>query len=208
MIQRCSPERLLHASIYYFSGSGGFALSAASVDVRIKAVATASMYDISNVREMMNLTKDQIDGMKRQLAEQRWKDFENGEPLYIQSFPEIPYADDELPETDPLTNEWNRFYAVRRGHHPNARGGFTTTSNLAMMQFKCLDYVQEISPRPVLFIAGDRAHSRSFSESAYAKASEPKELFIVDDAEHIDLYDRTDRIPFDKLEQFFVNSLK
>lgn len=190
-------------------GSGGFALSAASVDVRIKAVATTSMYDISDVRGMMNLTKEQIDGMKHQLAEQRWSDFEQGQPEYIPSFPETPYPSVEaLPETDLITNEWNRFYAVPRGHHPNARGGFTTTSNLAMMQFKCLDYIDEISPRPILFVAGDHAHSRSFSEKAYEKAAEPKELYIVPDAEHIDLYDQVDKIPFDKLENFFKDSLK
>ena len=190
-------------------GSGGFALSAASVDVRIKAVATASMYDISDVRGMMNLTKEQIDRMKHQLAEQRWLDFEQGQPEYIPSFPETPYPSVEaLPETDLITNEWNRFYAVPRGHHPNARGGFTTTSNLAMMQFKCLDYIDEISPRPILFVAGDHAHSRSFSEKAYEKAAEPKELYIVPDAEHIDLYDQVDKIPFDKLENFFKDSLK
>lgn len=190
-------------------GSGGFALSAASVDVRIKAVATTSMYDISDVRGMMNLTKEQIDQMKHQLAEQRWSDFEQGQPEYIPSFPETPYPSVEaLPETDLITNEWNRFYAVPRGHHPNARGGFTTTSNLAMMQFKCLDYIDEISPRPILFVAGDHAHSRSFSEKAYEKAAEPKELYIVPDAEHIDLYDQVDKIPFDKLENFFKESLK
>lgn len=188
-------------------GSGGFALSAASVDVRIKAVATASMYDISNVRGMMNLQKEVLDGMKAQLGEQRWKDFEAGQPEYNPTFPEVPYKDDELPETDPLTNEWNRFYALSRGHHPNARGGFTTTSNLAMLQFKCLDYVNEISPRPILFVVGDRAHSKSFSEIAYEKAAEPKEIYVVEDAEHIDLYDRTDRIPFDKLERFFKDNL-
>lgn len=190
-------------------GSGGFALSAASVDVRIKAVATTSMYDISDVRGMMNLTKEQIDKMKHQLAEQRWSDFAQGQPEYIPSFPETPYPSVEaLPETDPITNEWNRFYAVPRGHHPNARGGFTTTSDLAMMQFKCLDYIDEISPRPILFVAGDHAHSRSFSEKAYEKAAEPKELYIVPDAEHIDLYDQVDKIPFDKLENFFKDSLK
>ncbi|WP_108775932.1 alpha/beta hydrolase [Lactimicrobium massiliense] len=190
-------------------GSGGFALSAASVDVRIKAVATTSMYDISDVRGMMNLTKEQIDKMKHQLAEQRWSDFEQGQPEYIPSFPETPYPSVEaLPDTDPITNEWNRFYAVPRGHHPNARGGFTTTSDLAMMQFKCLDYIDEISPRPILFVAGDHAHSRSFSEKAYEKAAEPKELYIVPNAEHIDLYDQVDKIPFDKLENFFKDSLK
>ena len=190
-------------------GSGGFALSAASVDVRIKAVATASMYDISDVRGMGNLTREQIDSLKRQLAFKRWSYFEKGQPEYIPSFPETPYPSvKDLPETDPITNEWNRFYALPRGHHPNARGGFTTTSNLAMMQFKCLDYIDEISPRPILFVVGDHAHSRSFSEKAYAKAAQPKELYIVPDAEHIDLYDQVDKIPFDKLESFFKDSLK
>ena len=188
-------------------GSGGFALSAASVDVRIKAIATTSMYDISNVREMASLSKDQLEDMKKSLAEQRWKDAENGEMEYNPSFPETPYKDGELPETDPTTNEWNRFYATCRGHHPNARGGFTTTSNLSMLQFKCLDYIDEISPRPILLIAGDRAHSLSYSERAYRLANEPKELYIVEDAEHIDLYDRVDRIPFDKLESFFKESM-
>ncbi len=189
-------------------GSAGFSLSAASVDTRIKAIVTTSMYDISNIREMMNLSKETIDEMKKDLCEQRWKDFENGYPEYNPSFPEIPYKDIEsLPQTDPITNEWNRFYAVPRGHHPNARGGFTTTSNLSMMQFSCLNYIEEITPRPILFIAGDKAHSRIFSEKAYEKALEPKELYIVKDAEHIDLYDRVDKIPFDKIEAFFKENL-
>lgn len=125
------------------------------------------------------------------------------------SFPGEPYPSVEaLPETDPLTNEWQRFCTVPRGHHPNALGGFTMTSNLAMLNFSALAYITEIAPRPILFVVGDRAHSRAFSEKAYAAAAEPKELFVVDDAEHIDLYDRTDRIPFDKLEAFFKESLK
>ncbi|WP_417052605.1 alpha/beta hydrolase [Ellagibacter isourolithinifaciens] len=95
-----------------------------------------------------------------------------------------------------------------RGHHPNALGGFTMTSNLAMLNFPALAYITEIAPRPILLVVGDRAHSRAFSEKAYAAAAEPKELFVVDDTEHIDLYDRTDRIPFDKLEAFFKESLK
>lgn len=77
-----------------------------------------------------------------------------------------------------------------------------------MMNFKLLDYVDEISPRPILMIVGDRAHSKFFSEAVYEKAAEPKELFVVGDAEHIDLYDRIDRIPFDKLENFFRANLK
>lgn len=109
--------------------------------------------------------------------------------------------------TEP-TAEWFRFYALKRGHHIHALGGFTTTSNLVFMNYHLLDYLDEISPRPILFIVGDRAHSKFFSEEAFNKASEPKELYVVDDAEHIDLYDKTDKIPFDKLELFFKNNLK
>ncbi|ACV22828.1 Uncharacterized conserved protein [Slackia heliotrinireducens] len=190
-------------------GSGGFALSAAQVDTRIKAVATTSMYDISDVRGMFGDNLEALQAEKDRLAAQRWVDFEAGRPEYLPSFPETPYKDvDALPETDPLTNEWMRFYAVPRGHHPNALGGFTTTSNAAMANFRLLDFIDEISPRPILFIMGDRAHSKFFSEKAFAAASEPKELYVVEDAEHIDLYDRTDRIPFDKLESFFANALR
>ena len=70
-----------------------------------------------------------------------------------------------------------------------------------------MDYIDEISPRPILFVVGDRAHSRFFSENAFKAAAEPKELYVVDDAEHIDLYDRRDRIPFEKLAEFFSNQM-
>lgn len=189
-------------------GSAGFALSAASVDVRIKAVATASMYDITDVRGMMKPSKEQLDQMKKELAEQRWEDFASQQPEYKPSFPTKPYPNvDAIPEMDEINREWFRFYAVPRGFHQNARGGFTTTSNLAMMQFSALDYIDEISPRPILFIFGDKAHSRSFSERAYDLASDPKEKYIVKDCEHIDLYDRVDKIPFDKLTDFFKQHL-
>lgn len=101
-----------------------------------------------------------------------------------------------------------RFYAVKREFHPNARGGFTTTSDLPLLNFRLLDFVDEISPRPILLVVGDRAHSKFFSENVYDRAKEPKELYVVEDAEHIDLYDRIDRIPFDKLTEFFQKNLK
>lgn len=187
-------------------GSGGFALSAAQSDTRIKAVATASMYDMS-VATRGTMNKEEIRETKDKLSRQRWIDAENGYPEYNPYFPTEPL--EEVPENlDPITAEWFRFYAVKRGHHPNARGGFTTTSDLSMINFSLLDFIDEISPRPILFIIGDRAHSKFFSENAYDKALEPKEIYIVPDAEHIDLYDRTDRIPFDKLEDFFKTNLK
>lgn len=187
-------------------GSGGFALSATQMDTRIKAVATMSMYDMT-AASRLGMDQAAVQKVKEDLNKQRWVDAENGYPEYIPFFPETPL--NEVPEgLGEPTAEWFRFYAVKRGHHPNARGGFTTTSNLAFMNYKLLDYIDEISPRPILFIMGDRAHSKFFSEGAYTAAKEPKELFVVEDAEHIDLYDRVDRIPFDKLETFFKENLK
>lgn len=186
-------------------GSGGFALSAAQCDTRIKAVATASMYDMSAaVRGGQDPAA--LQAVKEQLSAQRWVDAENGYPEYLPGFPERPI--DEVPANIPEPDaEWMRFYALKRGHHPNARGGFTTTSVLTMMNFPLLAHIDEISPRPILFLVGDRAHSKFFSENAYAAAQEPKELYTVTDAEHIDLYDRADRIPFDKLAEFFRSGL-
>lgn len=187
-------------------GSGGFALCAAQCDTRIKAVATASMYDMS-MAARLGMDKAAVQQVKEALSAQRWVDAENGHPEYKPYFPKTPL--DKVPADVPEPDaEWMRFYAVERGHHSHASGGFTTTSNLGMMNFKLLDYVDEISPRPILMIVGDRAHSKFFSETVYEKAAEPKELYVVKDAEHIDLYDRTDRIPFDKLESFFKVHLK
>ena len=188
-------------------GSGGFALAAAQVDTRIKAVITASMYDMTAAARM-GQTPQQILETKKALAAQRWKDAEHGYmPEYIPFFPERPLSEPpaDMPEPDA---EWFRFYAVKRGHHERARGGFTTTSHIPFLKFDLLAHLDEISPRPILFIVGDRAHSKFFSENAYAKSLEPKELYTVKDAEHIDLYDRTDRIPFDKIEAFLKSNLQ
>lgn len=187
-------------------GSGGFALSAAQVDTRIKAVATASLYDISAVGRLM-MNEEQLITVKKELGEQRWKDFENGMPEYIPSFPETP--DTKVPDgLDPVSAEFYTYYGLKRGHHPNARGNFTTTSQLAMLNFRLLDYIREISPRPILLIAGEQAHSKAFSETVYENASEPKELYIVPDAIHIDLYDDVEKIPFGKIVDFFMAALQ
>jgi fermentation-respiration switch protein FrsA (DUF1100 family) len=100
-----------------------------------------------------------------------------------------------------------------RGFHPRARnsdkaGNFTDTSFMAFMNFPQLTYIDEISPRPVLVIAGEMAHSRYFSEDAYKALGEPKELVIVPGANHVDLYDHMDKIPFDKIDSFFKTNLK
>lgn len=187
-------------------GSGGFALSAAQMDTRIKAVATTSMYDISRAGEYF-MTPEQLLGSISQLSQQRWSDAENGAPAIQHGFPEEPV--DTVPEgLDPVTAEFFSFYGLKRGHHPNARGGFTFTSNLAMGNFGSLGHLDRISPRPILLIVGSEAHSKFFSDDVYAAASEPKELYVVPDCIHIDLYDDVTKIPFDKLEEFFNENLK
>lgn len=191
-------------------GSGGFAVTAAQVDRRIKAVATASMYDISRADRygwMDSMTDEQRNERLDQLNAQRWIDAESKTPQYLPSFPEKPVT--AIPENlDPISAEFWEYYAMERGHNPRARGGFNTTSSLAFMNFPLMNYIETISPRPILFIIGENAHSRYFSEDAYQKAAEPKELYIVPGARHIDLYDRTDMIPFDKLESFFTEYLQ
>ena len=191
-------------------GSGGFALKAAQVDQRIKAVATASMYDMSRVTRngwMDNISAEERTKMLVELGEQRWKDFELGPNEIAAGFPSEPQ--DSVPEElDPITSEFFEFYAMKRGFHPNAPAAFTLTSSRAFMNFPLLNYVESISPRPILLIIGENAHSRYFSEDAYAIAAEPKELCFVPGARHIDLYDTTDMIPFDKLESFFTINLQ
>ena len=186
-------------------GSGGFALSAAAVDTRIKAVITASMYDMS-VASRLGLSSEQIQQEKEELSQQRWVDAENGYPEYIPSFPEEPAA--VIPdEMQGIFREFFEFYATERGHHPNARGNFTSTSVLSFMNYALNDHIDEISPRPVMFIVGDRAESRFFSDMAFEKAVEPKHLVVIPDCNHVDLYDDTAKIPFDKIERFLKENL-
>lgn len=124
-----------------------------------------------------------------------------GAPEYIPTFPEQPY--DEVPaEITGVNREWFTFYATKRGHHPRARGNFTTTSSMGFMNYPLASHIAEISPRPILFIVGEDAHSKWFSKYAYREAAEPKELYSVPGAIHIDLYDDTTKIPFDKIEDF------
>jgi fermentation-respiration switch protein FrsA (DUF1100 family) len=191
-------------------GSGGFAVTAAQVDLRIKAIATVSMYDMSRVNRYG--WKDSITDEKRseiltELGNQRWKDFEKGTPELAPSFPDKPAK--SIPKgLDPITSEFFEYYAMERGHHPNSIGAFTKTSNLSFMNFPLMNYIKSISPRPLLFIMGENAHSRYFTEDACKMAAEPKELYIVPEARHIDLYDRVDMIPWKKLNDFFTKALK
>jgi len=97
---------------------------------------------------------------------------------------------------------------MKRGHHPNTVPNFTVTSTMDFMNFQLLDHIKSISPRPILFIMGEKAHSRYFTEDAYKMHAEPKELVIIPGARHIDLYDRYDMIPFNKIESFFKKNIR
>lgn len=188
-------------------GSGGFAISAAQVDRRIKAVATVSMYDISRAQGkgfMDSLTEEDRNKTLDAIAEQRYAEFEGNPPALTDRGAPIGFDEN----TDPVGREFGEFYSTPRGYHHNSITQFTVTSSMSFMNFPLLTYIKSISPRPILFIMGENAHSRWFSEDAYELAAEPKELYIIPNAGHVDLYDKTDLIPFAKLEEFFTENLK
>jgi fermentation-respiration switch protein FrsA (DUF1100 family) len=187
-------------------GSGGFAIAAAQVDRRIKALATVSMYDISRIvrNGFADSTSDEDrDAMLDGIGRQRWSDFEDGTVKLTERG--APTEVDE--NTHPIAREFYEYYSTPRGYHPNSITAFTVTSAPSFMNFALLAHVETVSPRPILFVIGENAHSRYFSEDAYAAAAEPKELYVVPGAGHVDLYDRTDLIPVDKLAAFFAEHL-
>ena len=126
----------------------------------------------------------------------------------------MPWATMEVPEelpegADPAFAAFFRYYA-KRARHPRAVNfvsSWTATMPVSFWNFPLMTNIKEVSPRPILLVAGENAHSRYYSEDAYAAAQEPKELVIVPGADHVDLYDNFDKIPFDKLESFFNENL-
>lgn len=191
-------------------GFGGMGLNATAVDKRIKAVAVASMYDMSRVMAKGYYDKlplEERTQMLEKMSLQRTEDAKKGSPtLGSRILPE------KLQGNEPqFVVDYFNYYRTPRGFHPrslNSNGAFTATTAISFMNMPLLTYIKEISPRPVLIIAGEKAHSRYFSEDAYKAANEPKELMIIPNAVHTDLYDKTDVIPFDKLASFFTLNLK
>lgn len=188
-------------------GSGGFALSAAQVDRRIRAVVTISMYDISRAQRngfKDSYTEEDRNKILDQIAEQRYREFESEEPLLTPRGAPIGFDD----TTDPISREFGEFYSTPRGYHHNSITQFTMTSSMPFMNFPLLTHLKSISPRPILLVIGETAHSRYFSEDVYEQAAEPKELYVVPGAGHVDLYDKVDLIPWDKLASFFTDAMK
>lgn len=205
-------------------GYSGMALTAATSDSRIKAVATVSMYDMS--RSMSRSYKDSYTREQRHqvidyLSQQRWVDAENGS--YGLGYHEVPFDEngniikgqrvlpESLPENpDSVLAAFFDYYRTPRGFHPrgiNSTTAWTATTPMSFFSFPLYANIDMMSARPILLVAGENAHSRYYSEDVNRVASEPKELVIVPNADHVDLYDQLDRIPFDTLTSFFDTHL-
>jgi fermentation-respiration switch protein FrsA (DUF1100 family) len=188
-------------------GWGGMALNAVAVDKRVKAVVASTMYDMTRVMSKGyndSVTLAQRTQTLEQLSRQRWQDAEKGTPAYGPVSNELKGGEAQF------LVDYAAYYKTPRGFHPraiNSNASWTVTTPLSFMNMPLLTYIKEIAPRPVLLIHGEKAHSRYFSETAFAAAAEPKELMIIPGANHVDLYDRVDVIPWDKLESFFGKHL-
>lgn len=189
-------------------GWGGMALNAAAVDKRIKAVVASTMYDMTRVMSKGyndSTTQEVRTRTLEQLGQQRWQDAGNGKAALGPIYNELKGGEPQF-----MVDYAAYYKSKERGFHPraiNSNSSWTITNPLSFMNMPLLTYIAEISPRPMLLVHGEKAHSRYFSETAYAAAAEPKELMIIEGASHVDLYDRMDKIPFDKLTTFFRTHL-
>jgi len=189
-------------------GGGGYSISATQIDHRIKAVATISMYDMGRARRQGlgdTITYEQRMKTLDDIGEQRTKEFAGAPRSDIGAIPES--VSDKDTEN---TREFYDYYRTPRGQHPNSTSYYTYTSLAPMMNFFPFVQIETISPRPILMIVGERAVSAYFSEDAYSKAAEPKELFVVPGASHVDLYDVPQYMnqSLKKLDAFYSQYLK
>lgn len=191
-------------------GWGGMAVNAATQDTRIKATAAMTMYDMTRVTANgyfdAENTADARYAKKQAMNAQRTEDYRSG------SYALAGGVIDPLPEDAPqFVKDYYAYYKTERGYHPrslNSNGGWNVTSSLPFLNLSILQYANEIRSA-VLLVHGEKAHSRYFSESVYEKLTgDNKELLIVPGANHTDLYDRMDVIPFDRLNRFFGTYLK
>lgn len=190
-------------------GFGGFALNAAAMDTRIRATVTSTMYDMSRVNAngyFDAMDADARHALKEQLNAQRTADFASGTYAVGDGLP------NELTGNEPqFLKDYYDYYKTPRGYHKrskNSNTDWTKTTALSFMNMPILAYSNEIRT-PVLMIHGANAHSRYFSEDAFKKLTgDNKELVIIPDAVHVDLYDNMEKIPFDKIETFFQTNLK
>ena len=205
------PERI---GIIGICGWGGMALNVAAIDTRIKATVTSTMYDMSRVNA--NGYFDSMDEnaryeMKKSLNAQRIEDYKNG------TYKRAGGVVDQIPEDAPFfVKDYHDYYKTNRGYHKrslNSNDGWNVTGTMSFVNQPILQYSNEIRSA-VLMIHGEKAHSCYFSKDAYnnmikdSNYKDNKELMIIPNAVHTDLYDKVDIIPFDKIEEFFKANLK
>ena len=193
-------------------GWGGFALNTAAVDTRIKATVAVTMYDMSRVTAKgYNDSEDTLEARREKrkaMNAQRIHDFNNGTYKYL---PTLPMPDELTADSPQFLRDYVSYYKTPRGFHrrsPGSTNGWAVSAGLSLLNTKLLAYADEIES-PVLLVHGEKAHSRFFSETAYKLLKgNNKELFIVPNAVHCDLYDKMDVIPFDKIADFYGKNLK
>ena len=205
--ENVDPERI---GIVGICGWGGMALNAAAIDTRIKATAAMTMYDMTRVTANGYFDAEDSEQAryekKKAMNAQRIVDYKNG------TYALAGGVVDPLPEDAPqFVKDYCAYYKTPRGYHPrslNSNGGWNVTSSLSFLNMPILQYSSEIRSA-VLLVHGEKAHSRYFSETAYSKLTgDNKELLIITGANHTDLYDRMDIIPFEKLNAFFTEYLR
>ena len=204
--ENVDPERI---GIIGICGWGGMALNAAAIDTRIKATAAMTMYDMTRVTANGYFDAEDSEQArfekKKAMNAQRIEDYKSG------SYALAGGVVDPLPEDAPqFVKDYYAYYKTPRGYHSrslNSNGGWNVTSSLSFLNMPILQYSSEIRSA-VLLVHGEKAHSRYFSETAYSKLTgDNKELLIIPGANHTDLYDQMDIIPFEKLNAFFTEYL-
>ena len=205
--ENVDPERI---GIIGICGWGGMAINAAAIDTRIKATAAMTMYDMTRVTANGYFDAEDSEQARyekrKAMNAQRIEDYKSG------SYALAGGVVDPLPEDAPqFVKDYYDYYKTPRGYHPsslNSNGGWNVTSSLSFLNMPILQYSNEIRSA-VLLVHGEKAHSRYFSETAYSKLTgDNKELLIIPGANHTDLYDQMDIIPFEKLNAFFMEYLR
>ena len=205
--ENVDPERI---GIIGICGWGGMALNAAAIDTRIKATVASTMYDMTRVNAKGYFdSEDSADARyekRKAMNAQRVSDYKNG------TYALAGGVADPMPEDAPFCfKDYHNYYKTDRGYHArslNSNGGWNVTSSLSFLNMPILQYADEIRSA-VLLIHGEKAHSCYFSKDAYKMLKgDNKELLLIPDAVHTDLYDNMDVIPFDKMEDFFKSNLR
>lgn len=200
-----------HIGALGICAGGGYAFNAAETEMRIKAVATVSAFDLGRARRQGlgdSLTVEQQQQKLKEAAEQRTKEA-NGEPVKYSGY--VPNSLEEIPENAPaMYRQGYEYYRTPLAQHPRSENKYIFSNYTQQAAFTAFDRPDFISPRPVLFIVGEKAESAYFSKEAYDKALEPKEYVVIPNATHMEMYYKPEYVTpaVEKLSEFYGKYLK